>query len=90
MKHLLMGATAALSLAVSGPAWAQISPPGTPQAWPPATYAGPAQPCPFPGVAPRDAYRMGIINRWQLEQFEGPTPQALQGPSPDGGRGGSP
>jgi hypothetical protein len=28
----------------------------------------------------------GLINRWEIERLEGPTPQALQGPSPDGNR----
>ena len=41
---------------------------------------------PFPAPTPRDAYREGLINRWELEQYEGPMPQALQGPSPDGSR----
>lgn len=89
MKHLLIGA-AAMAIAGIGPVWAQIPAQATPQPGPPAAYPGAYQPYPFPGVAPRDAYRMGLINRWQLEQAEGPTPQALQGPSPDGGRGGSP
>ena len=58
---------------------------------PPAAYYGYGnvyQPYPFPAPTPRDAYRDGLINRWQLEQLEGPLPQALQGPSPDGNRGG--
>jgi hypothetical protein len=37
-------------------------------------------------VTPNDAYKEGLINRWELERWEGPTPQALQGPSPDGSR----
>ena len=87
MRYLLIGVTAAMAIAVIGPVWAQAYPPGTPQAGPPATY--PVQRYPFPAVTPRDAYRQGIINRWELEQYEGPTPQALQGPSVDGGRGGA-
>lgn len=82
MKHLI-GVTAVLTIAVIGPAWAQFPPPGTPQGAPPAAYPGPVQRYPFPGLAPRDAYRSGLINRFELEQFEGPTPQALQGPSVD-------
>ena len=42
-------------------------------------------PLPFHAPTPWDAYRQGLINRWELERLEGPTPQALQGPSPDGG-----
>ena len=83
MRHLLIGVTAAATIAVIGPASAQIPPPGAPQ--PPATYPGPYQRYPFPDVTPGDAYRDGLINRWQLEQYQGPTAQALQGPSPDGG-----
>ena len=58
---------------------------------PAATYYGYGnvyQPYPFPAPTPRDAYRDGTINHWQLEQLEGQLPQALQGPSPDGSRGG--
>jgi hypothetical protein len=88
MRYLLIGVTAATAIAVIGPVWAQAYPPGTPQAGPPATYFGFSQPYPFPAPTPRDAYRQGIINRYQLEQYEGPTPQALQGPSVDSGRGG--
>ena len=85
MKHVSIGVTVALTIVAIGPVWAQAYPPGTPQAGPPATYSGFSQPYPFPAPTPRDAYRQGLINRWQLEQFEGPTPQALQGPSVDGG-----
>ena len=34
---------------------------------------------------PWDAYRQGLVNRWELEQLQGPVPQALQGPSRTGG-----
>ena len=71
MRHLLVGVMAAATIAVVGPLWAQV----------------PAQRYPFPGVSPEDAYRDGLINRWQLEQYEGPTPQALQGPNPSGNKG---
>ena len=83
MRYLSIGVTAAAALAVIGPAWAQALPPGTPQAGPPAAYPGFSWAYPFPAPTPRDAYRQGLINRYQLEQFEGPTPQALQGPSVD-------
>jgi len=82
-KHLLISVTAVMALAATGPVWAQAYPPGTPQAGPPAAYPGFSQAYPFPAPTPRDAYRQGLINRYQLEQFEGPTPQALQGPSVD-------
>jgi hypothetical protein len=84
MRHLLIGVAAAATIAAIGPVWAQVSPPVATQAtWPPTAYA--AQRYPFPSTTPEDAYRAGLINRWQLEQYEGPTAQALQGPSPDGG-----
>jgi hypothetical protein len=75
MRHLLIGVTAAASIAIIGPLWAQVPPP--------ATYL--AQRYPFPAPTPSDAYRQRLINRWELERLEGPTPQALQGPSVDGG-----
>jgi hypothetical protein len=81
MKHLLIGVTAAVTIAVFGPAWAQVPPPGTP----PVTYPAPVR-YPFPAPTPEDAYRQGLITRAQLEQYEGPTPQALQGPSVDGSK----
>jgi hypothetical protein len=83
MKPLLIGVTAALTIAVTGPVLAQVPPPGAGQPWPPATYSAGYQSYGFPAPTPRDAYREGLINRWQLEQLEGPTPQALQGPSVD-------
>ena len=81
MRHLLIGVTAAATIAVIGPVWAQVAP----QPWPAAAYA--AQRYPFPSTTPEDAYRDGLINRWQLEQYEGPLPQALQGPNVDGNKG---
>ena len=85
MRHLLIGVTAAATIAVIGPAWAQVLAPAAQPTWPPAAYA--AQRYPFPAPTPEDAYRQGLINRWQLEQYEGPLPQAMQGPSPDGEKG---
>ena len=82
-KHLLISVTAVVAIAATGPVWAQAYPPGTPQAGQPPAYHGSSQGYPFPAPTPRDAYRQGLINRYQLEQFEGPTPQALQGPSVD-------
>jgi hypothetical protein len=78
MKHFLIGVTVAITIAVIGPVWAQVPPPGP-------RLPG-VQRYPFPRLAPGDAYREGRINRWELEQFEGLTPQALQGPSVDGSR----
>jgi hypothetical protein len=40
-------------------------------------------------ATPDDAYRQGLINRWELERLTGPVPQAVQGPSPDGNKGGN-
>lgn len=87
MRHLLIGVTVAAAIAVIGPVWAQVPPPGAPQPWPAAAYL--AQRYPFPSVTPEDAYREGLINRWELERYEGPTPQALQGPNVDGSKGGN-
>ena len=85
MKHLSIGLTLALTAAASNPVQAQAPSP----AWPPAAYPGGAyQPYSFAALPPWDAYRQGLINRWELEQLQGPIPQALQGPSPNG-RGGS-
>jgi len=83
-----MGVTVALNIAAIGSAWAQVLPPGTPPAaYPPAAYPyAYQQRYPFPATTPTDAYRTGLINRSQLEQLEGPLPQALQGPSVDGSR----
>jgi len=84
MKRLFVGMAAAMTLAIIDPVGAQ-APVGQPQ-WPPTTHPGPDQ-YRFVAPTPRDAYRQGLINRWELEQLEGPTPQALQGPSPDGNKG---
>ena len=94
MRALMIGVTAAaITIAAIGPVRAQFTVPGPQVAYgpqqqvPPApAYAAPYR-YPFPGVAPRDAYRVGLINRFELEQVEGPQPQALQGPSVDGYRG---
>jgi hypothetical protein len=91
MRHLLIRVTLAVTAAtIISPVRAQVPPPAAaPPQWPPAAYSGSTYP-PYPLLAPtpRDAYRDGTINRWQLEQLEGPTPPALQRPSPDGTRGG--
>jgi hypothetical protein len=91
MRHLLMHVTLAVTVAtVITPVQAQnpsvaVAPPQLP----PAASAGSTyQSYPFPAPTPEDAYRAGLINRWQLEQLVGPLPQALQGPSVNGTRGG--
>ena len=81
MRHLLIGVAAAAVIAVIGPLWAQV----LAQVPPSPAAAYPAQRYPFPAPTPEDAYRQGLINRWQLEQYQGPTAQALQGPSVNGG-----
>jgi hypothetical protein len=90
MIHLLLRVMLAVTAAtIISPVQAQIaSPTAAPPQWPPAAYSSSSYPYPFPAPTPRDAYREGLINRWQLEQLEGPLPQAMQGPSPDGTRGG--
>jgi len=85
MRHLLIDAMAAASIAVISPVLAQVPAPTAPAAAVP--YS--AQRYPFAAPTPDDAYREGLINRWQLEQYQGPTPQALQGPSPNGGNRGT-
>ena len=84
MKHLLIGITAAITVAAIGQVWAQVPSPGTQL-----TQWAPPGPYPLNAPTPRDAYRQGLINRWELEQLTGPEPQALQGPSVDGERGNS-
>src|SRR3954468_20445779 len=89
MRHLWMRATLAIAgAAIIGLVQAQIAsqtaalPPRPPAAN--YGYGNAYQPYPFPAPTPEDAYRDGTINRWQLEQLVGPTPPALQGPSPNG------
>ena len=86
VRHLLIGVTAATTIAVIGPLSAQVPAPSTPQPLPPATYTAPVQRYPFPGTTPEDAYRAGLIDRSELERFGGPIPPALQGPSVNGDR----
>src|SRR4051812_25985808 len=90
MRHLLMRVTLAVTAAtIIGSAQAQIaSPTATPPLRPPTAYSGSSFPYPFPAPTPEDAYREGLINRWNYEQLVGPLPSAMQGPSPDGSRGG--
>jgi hypothetical protein len=91
MRHLMLRATMAVTVAnIINPVQAQAPSPGAapPQSPPAAYFSSTYQRYPFPAPTPEDAYREGLINRWQLEQLVGPLPQALQGPSPNGTRGG--
>ena len=82
MKHLVIAITAAITIGEISQVWAQVPSPGTQQAqWARATAYS------FNAPTPDDAYRQGLINRWELERFVGPLPQALQGPSVNGERG---
>lgn len=84
MQPLLVAA--AISLAGIGAASAQMPYPGSmPPQYDPDLFSWR-----YVAPTPEDAYREGYINRWQLEQLEGPTPQALQGPSPNGEKGDNP
>ena len=74
MKRLLIGISAASSMAVICPVWAQVLPATYPD---PNTYR-------LVASTPEDAYRAHLINRMELERLTGPIPQALQGPSPNG------
>jgi len=71
MRHLLVGVTAAITIAVIGPVWGQVAPPGARQPWPPTTYSAPYQRYPFPGLAPRDAYREGLITAGNWNSLKG-------------------
>lgn len=91
MRRSLVAVTLAAALAsIVNVAWAQAPSPTVPPQWPwpQQAYAGPSQPPAYSALPPWDAYRQGLINRWELEQLQGPIPQAMQGPSPDGGNQG--
>ena len=84
MRYVPIGVAVAVIAVTIAPVWAQAPFPafGQPPP-PPASYSG-AYSWRFNATTPDDAYRKGLINRWELEQLVGPTPQALQGPSPNG------
>ena len=85
MKRLLTGITLALTVTIVSAVRAQAPwqmPPQQAQ-WPPRANPTPYY-APFNDLTPSDAYRDHQINRWELEQYEGPLPPALQGPSPNG------
>ena len=85
MRYLLIGVASVLAVIV-GPVRAQAPPPGTYQPQLPQAASIPYWR--YNAPTPEDAYRDGFINRWQYEQIAGPLPEALQGPSPNGSRGG--
>jgi len=90
MRHLLMRVTLAVTATtIISPVQAQTASPATaPPQRPPAVFSSNSFPYPFSAPTPEDAYREGLINRWNYEQLVGPLPAAMQGPSPDGTRGG--
>jgi hypothetical protein len=96
MRHLLSGIAVVITLAIImiGHVWAQALLPVQPQSSPAPSYSyslnAPSHSYPLSALTPNDAYKQGLINRWELEQLVGPTPPALQGPSPDGTRGAEP
>jgi hypothetical protein len=97
VRHLLSGIAVVITLAIIisiGPVWAQALLPVQPQSPPAPSYGyplnAPSYSYPLNALTPNDAYKQGLINRWELEQLVGPTPPALQGPSPDGTRGAEP
>ena len=75
MKHGLIGIAIAVIAAIFSPHWAKAQPYPDPYSYR------------FVAPTPEDAYRQHLINRWELEQLTGPTPQALQGPSANGNTG---
>lgn len=84
MNHFLRIAVALGGSAFVSAAWAQAPLPAqSPFTVPP--YPGVQQPYRY--TTPGDDYRNGLITRWELEQLEGPTPQALQGPNPSSNKG---
>ena len=84
MRHFVIGAVAAF--AIASPAVAQVPYSRFPQpAAPTAAYYGSSWGSVAP--TPEDAYRQGLISRWDLERLEGPLPQALQGPNPNSTKG---
>ena len=84
MKRLAIGVAAAITVATLGPVQAQVAAPQVQQA----QWAGPpAYGYPLNAATPEDAYRQGLLNRWELEQMTGPLPPAMQGPSVNGEKG---
>ena len=86
-----MRVTMAVAAVTIGSARAQVLPPtaAPPQLPPQIAYSGDVyQPSAIQAPTPEDAYRDGTINRWEYERLVGPLPEALQGPSVDGSRGG--
>ena len=85
MRRFLISIAAIAVLAIIKPVVAQQAPPPVP-AQPQWRAAGYVYPYRINAATPMDAYRQGLITRWELERLEGPMPQALQGPSVDGSK----
>jgi hypothetical protein len=89
MRHLLIRVALAVTAAtIISPVQAQVVLPAPPPPPSPGAYPSNNFPYLFPAPTPEDAYREGLITRWTYEQLVGPLPAAMQGPSPDGSRGG--
>ena len=87
MKRYVLGIAAVAALAAVGQVRAQAPSPWTSQ---PQLAARPdIGSYPLNAATPDDAYKQGLINRWEYERLEGPLPQAFQGPSANGARGGT-
>ena len=76
---------------ITSAAHAQVPPypAAAPPQWLPPQIASTyqSQSYPFAAPTPADAYREGLLNRWEYERYE-PLPPALQGPPANGSRGG--
>ncbi len=81
MKVLLVTMAMAGVLSIVFTACAPAQSPYTPQ-------PSPGAPQFYGALTPEDAYRSGLIDRWQLEHLVGPSPQALQGPGVNSNRSG--
>lgn len=89
MRYFLLSVAAVFS--VISPIQAQVPYSGSSRPPPPYLSAGPDV-SGWGAIAPTpdDAYRDGLINRYDLERAEGPLPPALQGPSVNGTKGQNP
>ena len=74
MRHFLIGVALGGTLAaITSPVQAQVPfPPAPPPQWQDYFNNVANWPYPFPALTPWDAYRQGLINRWELEQWAGP------------------
>src|SRR3954467_12983438 len=71
MRHLSMRVTLAVTAAtIISPVQAQTASPAIPPPQrPPAVFSSNSFPYPFSAPTPEDAYREGLINRWNYEQL---------------------